>query len=164
MSQQLAIDCFKFAREGGVQEGTLAVSDLVRLHDALSGFSGEVRYRISGGHGERDQPQLRVEVSGMLPLACQRCLQSVEFECSVDNLLELVPEGADLTQDELEDDSRDFLPVSGLLDVASLVEDEILLALPAVPRHEKCGLPGTSEAGERITPFASLSALKGKPN
>jgi uncharacterized protein len=61
-----------------------------------------------------------------------------------------VPEGAEMSQDELEDDTRDFLPVAGGLDVAELVEDEILLALPVAPRHERCGLPGAADAGERI--------------
>jgi uncharacterized protein len=56
------------------------------------------------------------------------------------------------------------LPVERELDVAELVEDEILLALPVAPRHEKCGLPGVADAGERINPFAALSGLKGKPN
>ncbi len=164
MSQQLAIDGFAFAREGGVQEGTLPVSALLRLHDLLTEVSGEVRYSLQGSKGERGQAQLRVQVKGELPLACQRCLAAVPFALSIDSLLELVPEGAELTQDELEDDSRDFLPVAGALDVAVLIEDEILLALPVVPRHEKCGLPGEAEAGDRINPFASLSSLKGKLN
>jgi len=69
-----------------------------------------------------------------------------------------------MSQDELEDDSRDFLPVVKELDVAELVEDEILLALPVAPRHEKCGLPGAAEAGDRVNPFTVLGGLKGKPN
>jgi hypothetical protein len=32
-----------------------------------------------------------------------------------DSLLELIPEGADMSQDELEDDTRDFLPVASEL-------------------------------------------------
>ena len=64
----------------------------------------------------------------------------------------------------LEDDTRDFLPVERELDVVEVVEDEILLALPVAPRHEKCGLPGAADAGERINPFAKLAGLKGKPN
>ena len=48
--------------------------------------------------------------------------------------------------------------------VAQLVEDEVLLALPVAPRHERCGLPGAAAAGEQIHPFATLAALKGKPN
>ena len=107
---------------------------------------------------------LHLVVSGLVPLACQRCLEPVPCDLDVDTLLELVPEGADLSQDELEDDTRDFLPVVRELDVAELVEDEILLALPVAPRHEKCGLPGAADAGERINPFAALAGLKGKPN
>lgn len=164
MSQQLAIDCFSFAREGGVLDGIVTISDMVRLHDLLTGISGEVHFQLSGCTGERDQPQLRVQVDGQVPLACQRCLKTIDFELKVDSLLELIPEGVEPTQEELEDDSRDFLPVAGKLDVVALIEDEVLLALPVAPRHEKCGLPGTAEAGERVNPFTALSVLKGKPN
>lgn len=164
MSQQLVIDGFAFARDGGVLEGTLPVSRLLRLHDLLTEVAGEVHYRVQGLRGKSGQAQLRLEIGGRLPLVCQRCLQAVSYEVDVENLLELVPEGSDLSQDELEDDSRDFLPVDGKLDVAELVEDEILLSLPVAPRHDNCGLPGADEAGERISPFSVLSGLKGKPN
>ena len=107
---------------------------------------------------------LQVKVSGSLPLACQRCLDAIPFDLHVDNLLELLQEGAEMSQDELEDDTRDFLPVAGKLDVTELVEDEILLVLPVAPRHERWGLPGAADAGERINPFAQLAGLKGKPN
>ncbi len=164
MSQQLAIDGVSFARDGRVLEGALAVAGLERLHDLLAEVSGEIRYRLQGLQGEHGQPQLRLTASGSLPLACQRCLGVIEFFVEADSLLELVPEGAEFSQDELEDDSRDFLPVAGALVVADLVEDEILLALPVAPRHEKCSLPGVSEAGERVLPFAGLASFKGKPN
>ncbi len=157
-------DAFAFARDGRTLEGVLDVADLERLHDLLAEVSGKVEYRLQGLKGERGQPQLRLTASGEIPLACQRCLKGIRFPLAVDSLLELVPEGAELSQDELEDDTRDFLPVAGALDVAGLVEDEILLALPVAPRHEKCGLPGAAEAGEVVSPFAALAALKGKPN
>jgi uncharacterized protein len=157
-------DAFAFARDGRVLEGTLAVADLERLHDLLAELAGEVTFRLQGFKGENGEPMLHLVVSGLVPLACQRCLEPVPCDLDVDTLLELVPEGADLSQDELEDDTRDFLPVVRELDVAELVEDEILLALPVAPRHEKCGLPGAADAGERINPFAALSGLKGKPN
>ncbi|MCE1238541.1 MAG: YceD family protein [Azonexaceae bacterium] len=157
-------DAFVFARNGGVLEGTLAVRELARLHDLLAGLGGGVAWRLEGYKGSRGEPLLQLTVTGVLPLACQRCLEAVPFELDVDSLLELVPEGADMSQDELEDDSRDFLPVVKELDVAELVEDEILLALPVAPRHEKCGLPGAAEAGDRVNPFTVLGGLKGKPN
>ena len=157
-------DSFAFAREGRVLEGTLAVSSLERLQDLLADASGEVTFRIEGLKGEGGQSMLRLEASGLLPLACQRCLEAIHFELDIDSLLELIPADAELSQEELEDDTRDFLPVAGELDVAELVEDEVLLALPAAPRHERCGLPGAPDAGERINPFAVLDGLKGKPN
>lgn len=157
-------DAFVFARNGGVLEGTLTVRELARLHDLLAGLDGGVAWRLEGYKGSRGEPLLQLTVTGVLPLACQRCLEAVPFELDVDSLLELVPEGADMSQDELEDDSRDFLPVVKELDVAELVEDEILLALPVAPRHEKCGLPGAAEAGDRVNPFTVLGGLKGKPN
>jgi uncharacterized protein len=157
-------DSFAFAREGRVLEGTLAISSLERLQDLLADASGEVTFRIEGLKGERGQSMLRLEASGLLPLACQRCLEAIHFELDIDSLLELIPADAELSQEELEDDTRDFLPVAGELDVAELVEDEVLLALPVAPRHERCGLPGAPDAGERINPFAVLDVLKGKPN
>lgn len=164
MSEQLTIDSFSFARDGRVLAGNLAVSGLERLHDLLAGVEGEVRYRLEGSQGKGGEPRLRLEVAGWLPLACQRCLQAIHFDLEIASLLELVPEGAELSQDELEDDERDFLPVAGELDVADLIEDEILLALPPVPRHERCGLPGKAEAGEIVSPFEVLGKLKSKPN
>ena len=153
-----------FAREGRILEGELALSSLERLHDLLAEVAGAVVFRLEGFKGARGEPMLHLTASGVLPLACQRCLGRIDFDLDVDNLLELVPEGADLSQDELEDDTRDFLPLVRELIVAELVEDEILLALPVAPRHEKCGLPGAAEAGERGNPFAALAGLKGKPN
>jgi len=157
-------DAFAFARDGRVLKGTLIVSDLERLHDLLAEISGEVTFCLTGLKGDGGEPMLHLEVSGIIPLACQRCLEAVPCDLDVDSLLELIPEGSELSQDELEDDTRDFLPVVRELDVVELVEDEILLALPVAPRHEKCGLPGAANAGERINPFAKLSGLKGKPN
>lgn len=168
MSQQLAnplaISAMKFARDAGVLEREVPVSDLPRLHDLLAEISGGVSYRVEGVKGERGQAQLRLQVWGRLPLSCQRCLRAIDFDLEVDSLLQLVPEGVELSQEELEDDTRDFLPVDGDLNIVELVEDEILLALPVAPRHEKCGLPGVAEAGERINPFAVLGGLKSKPN
>ena len=135
-----------------------------RLHDLLAEVSGEVSWCLEGFRGKRGEPLLRLTVSGCIPLACQRCLDAIDFALDVDRLLEVIPVNADVSQDELEDDSRDFLPVEKELDVAELVEDEILLSLPVAPRHDGCGLPGASGAGERDNPFAALAGLKGKPN
>lgn len=164
MSQQLEIDPYRFVREARILEGSLDLSELSRLHDLVTQVVGKVEYRLQGVTGERDQPRLHLEVSGVLPLLCQRCLAAVDTELDIDSLLELVPEGSEPTQEELEDDSLDYLPVAGALDIKALIEDEILLALPVAPRHEACGLPSEAETGDRPHPFAALAGLKTKLN
>ncbi len=157
-------DAFVFARDGRVLEGTLPISAFERLDDLLLSNEGDVSYRLEGFKGEQGELTLQLTVGGVLLLSCQRCLEAVPCSLDVDSLLQLIPEGAELSQEELEDDTRDFLPVIKGLDVAELVEDEILLALPVIARHEKCGLPGAADAGGRVNPFAALAELKGKPN
>jgi uncharacterized protein len=164
MSQQpvqlSTLDAYRFARESGSLEGSLELSALPRLADVLASPAGKVSYRLSGFVGEREQARLRLQVTGTLQLLCQRCLGAVEENLAIDNRLELVPADSAPTQEELEDDSLDVLPVTGTLDVLGLVEDEILLALPTAPRHVTCDLPVTDGADVAPHPFAALAALK----
>ncbi|GHU43449.1 hypothetical protein AGMMS50289_09880 [Betaproteobacteria bacterium] len=164
MSQQpvhlSALDAYRFARESGSLAGCLELSDLPRLADVLASPAGNVSYQLSGYMGEREQARLRLRVTGTLQLLCQRCLGAVAESIAIDSRLELVPADSAPTQEELEDDSLDVLPVTGALDVLGLVEDEILLALPTVPRHVTCDLPVTDGADTLPHPFAALVALK----
>lgn len=168
MSQQLTIDGFAFAREGGALQGTLPISELTRIHDQLAAVSGEVLFSVRGklvrGVAGAGESQLRVRVQAALQLACQRCLGAIALDLDVDRLFRLVPEDTELTQEELEDDGCDVLPVAGALDLVALIEDEILLALPVAPRHEHCEVADNDGAGERVYPFAILSELKGRLN
>jgi uncharacterized protein len=45
------------------------------------------------------------------------------------------------------------------MDVAQLVEDEVILALPMVPRHEACLATGAAPE-TRASPFDALAALR----
>ncbi|HPU79524.1 DUF177 domain-containing protein [Accumulibacter sp.] len=162
MSRRVVIDSQVFGREGGSLQGELPVESLRRLHDLLTDTAGRLVYRIAGAVGSSNRPQLLVEVDGVLSLCCQRCLEPVEYPLELRSLLEFVEHEGDLTQDELEDDSRDFLPQAKELDVAVLIEDEILLALPPVARHEDCVLPGGGQDSAKVSPFSVLAGLHGK--
>lgn len=163
MSQQTVIDSLAFARDGAALEGKLRVSDLGRLHDQLTKLEGELSFQLQGRlTGRENTPELLLSVQGKLSLRCQRCLEGLPFQVQVDSVLELIESEDDLTQEDLEDDSRDFLPAQKDLDVAGVVEEEVLLALPVAPRHECCVMPEASVATEKASPFAALAALKGK--
>ncbi len=163
MSQQIVIDSKVFAREGRVLEGSLDLAALPRLADLLLAREGQLVYRLEGRVSTDNKPQLWLVVSGLLPLGCQRCLERVDHELEVDSLLELIDDEADLTQDDLEDDSRDFIVADKSLDVAALIEDEVILALPAVPQHLDCALPEGGQGNAKVSPFSALAALKKTP-
>jgi uncharacterized protein len=63
---------------------------------------------------------------------------------------------------------EDVLAFAGRMDMRELMEDELLLAMPLVPRHPVCPQPLPMAAGqeavpeERPNPFAVLAALKKK--
>ena len=166
MSQQIVINSLEFARDGEILEGFLSISDLPRLHDLLASVEGQVKYRLAGSLGPNREPQLELQAEGALMLRCQRCLEGVAHVLDVDGLLELVDEEAELSsealQENLEDDFRDFIPAQKDLDVVSLIEEEILLSLPVVPRHDNCVLPDSGKAAAKDSPFAVLAGLKGK--
>ena len=77
------------------------------------------------------------------------------------------------TAAELDADSEDdVLMLTRHLDAQELLEDELLLALPLVPRHDECPHPLALPADELLPdghdedalphPFAALAALKAR--
>ena len=162
MSQRLVIDCPSFAREAKSLQGDFPIASLTLTLDLLADSAGVIGYRIEGRMGERHRPQLILWVEGVLSLSCQRCLEGISYPLRLENTLEFVVDEEDLTQEEIEDDSRDFLPAQAEVDVLALIEDEIILGLPSVPRHECCALPERACDMHPASPFAVLGSLKGK--
>ena len=162
MSQRFVIDCVSFAREARSLHGELPVGELSRVLDMLVDSKGMLSYRVEGKIGAHNRPQLLLQLDGSMMIRCQRCLEGVKYPLEVRSVLEFVGDEEDLTQEEIEDDSRDFLPVQSELDVVELIEDEIILDLPSAPRHESCALPETGQGAGRISPFSMLKGLTGK--
>ena len=162
MSQRIVIDSLAFAREGGLLQGELPVASLTRVLDLLVDSTGHLGYRVQGQMGPRNRPQLMLQLDGVLSVCCQRCLEGIDYPVRVRSLLELVKDEEELTQEEIEDDSKDFLTAQKELDVVELIEDEIILDLPSAPRHDSCTLPQAGRAAEKVSPFSVLKGLKGK--
>jgi uncharacterized protein len=87
---------------------------------------------------------------------CQRCLAPLVVPLVVDAELELADSAGEIATAE---DDIDRVVASPAMPLAQLVEDELLLALPMVPRHEACEPPGEGyDAG--ASPFAALGRLR----
>lgn len=154
----IVIDSLAFAREERHLVGELAVSALPRLADVLADDTGVLTCRLSGGRNEEGKLFLLLEVQGELRLKCQRCLDSLALPLDIKSRILLVPPGAPWPDEGLADDAADAIEALAEQPVASLIEEEVLLALPVAPRHESCVLPGGSDSDSlAASPFAALT-------
>lgn len=164
MSEQLTIDTLEFARRGKCLEGQVAVSDMPRLQDLLLSRNGSLNYKLHGSINAEARPRLRLEVDGLLVMECQRCLGELEFPVNIAATLELVMDEESLIPVEEEEDSVDLVSAEPTMDVLAMVEDEVLLNLPAAPAHP----PGACHAAnfrtdaelDEANPFKVLATLK----
>lgn len=162
MTAQTTINCLEFAEKSLVIHGRISVSTLPRLDGVLSAKKGEVAYRLLGRINARGEPELELQVQGELSLACQRCLGPLPYALDAVTRFVLVSDEAQLPAPEEEDDSAEYLVADPHLDVAMLVEDEVLLNLPLAPVHaeEHCGGAQDALREQKESPFKVLQGLK----
>lgn len=171
------LDVSAFARAGAELAGCEPLSAWPRLLEVAhgQGQGREVRWQAQGQWraepGGGAQVWLHLQAQVVLPLVCQRCLEPAEVLVQAERWFRFVATEAqaEALDEEIEEDvlvlARDF-------DLRTLVEDELLLALPLVPRHAVCPVEPRLSAqdadfeaaqAERPRPFAALAGLKGSP-
>lgn len=164
------IDPVALARAGTRVVGDLPLADLTRLCGCLTDDAGVVDVALEFGTGEGRLRYVRGRLRVRVSLICQRCLQPMELELEQPVELEIVP--SDEAARSLHGDRDPLVATGESLDLATLVEDELLLALPFAPMHELDACPAAGEpheteeevepsaARERGNPFSVLAALK----
>jgi uncharacterized protein len=156
MSRAGTIDGLQFARGRDRVSGSLGIEALPRLA-AMGCDAATLAYSVRGGENGGGRLSLTIEISGELRLVCQRCLGPLAFPLAARSELELAE-----TESEIEaaEDDIDRVLATKAMDVAVLVEDEAILALPMAPLHERCETGVTPGAAVKAAPFASLAALR----
>jgi uncharacterized protein len=173
-AQHLNMDAF--ARSAGIIEGEERLARFDRLMEEAQGEAGEVPLhfaatgltRPDGAPNTQVWLQLSAEVA--LPMICQRCLGPVDVPVSFEREFRFVStEEAAAVEDEASEE--DVLVLSRDFNLLELIEDELLMALPAVPKHDVCPEPVklsvadpdfVEESSEKPNPFAVLEQLKKK--
>lgn len=162
------IDVLAFARSGALVEEAVALQQFSRLaSDVLPGqtlvhWSAQGQLRADANSTE--VPWLQLRVSAQLSLQCQRCLAPVSEQVDVDRWFRFVADEASAEREDQTSD-EDLLVLSRQFDLFALVEDELLMALPLVPRHAQCGSMPVHGLGAELQdpgphPFEGLAALK----
>ncbi len=174
----LRLDVAAFAAEGARLAGSWSGAELTRLAGSQSlpqdTPAAPVSWRCAGECRPVPVGQaeiwLRIVVRTEVWLTCQRCLQPLSCPLEVDRDIRFVRGEAEAEALDAESE-HDVLALTRMLDLRELVEDELLLALPLVPRHAACPQPlnwtgagaGADEAGQAAeAPFAALLGLRGR--
>lgn len=171
-------DLRTLARLGQQLQGETTLPELPRLAASVeaAGQALPVAWQARGEErtplGGEPQTWLHLQANAEVQLICQRCLQPMPVPLQVQRSFLFVRDEATAEQldEEMEDD---VLVLPRQLDLLELLEDELILALPIVPRHERCPQPLPVAAEPPLAdeepephPFAALAALKkgGRPN
>lgn len=163
------LDVAALAADGAQLDGQCAAQDLTRWREMQAPPQGKalppVQWTVSGEQrqrgGEPLQTWLHLRIHALGWPTCQRCLQPFSTPVEIDRAFRFAAsEGEAEALDADSDD--DVLALTPAFDLVSLIEDELLLAWPLVPRHERCSQPDHrgAEPPDDRGPFAALAAWK----
>jgi len=166
------VDPYRLAEQSLHIDGLVKVVDMHRLNASrkIDTVKSNEVVAVDMHFGVDEQGQAFVEgcLKGQLGLQCQRCMEYLSYEIISDFALGIVK-----TLDEVKVLPRQYEPAmvksDGQLALRDLIEDELILNLPIIPRHEPelCNikLPLADvyeESGRGESPFQILQVLKEK--
>lgn len=168
------LDVEAFARAGSSLAGEHPLAGFERLADALmpgSELTGAVQWQLEAAwrrdHSGRERAEWRLRAQAEVPLQCQRCLGPMVEVLALDRSFAFATDEDEAARLDEESD-EDMLVLSRRFDLIELLEDELILALPLVPRHELCpeGVVATppadpsAEEPARENPFQVLATWR----
>ena len=163
----------ELARKGVSTTLHVPVSDLARLsactyRDEIGENSTELTATVQFDNGPEGFPRIGLTITGPLNLGCQRCLGSVRWPVRIETRLSVID--SDEQIELLASPFDSLLMRANGLDLAIIIEDEILAALPMVPvhRNEPQCRPASGDDNDSAMeaeliqrPFADLANLVG---
>ncbi len=162
------VDHRKLVSDRAILQGIIPLHRFSRLVRLLESGDGNVRIRLEFRKRKKQQTLVLGKARFEASLICQACLESLKFPLEIRVRLILVsaePELRELKQGE------DGLVIDAkLVKLVDLLEDELIVSLPMVPRHNfgTCGMfvakPERADIEETHRPFAALSIMQEDTN
>jgi uncharacterized protein len=162
------VNAVELAGRSATLERRLSLRQLPRLVEAgaLEGTRANAELAFDKIEG---RTTVEVQVSGELVLTCQRCLRPCT--CTVNESASLVVMASDA--DEVPGGFEPLLGDAERLSITELIEEQLLLGLPLVPKHATTALCGEAPAAIAVSaveaaadetqrPFANLRELLDK--
>lgn len=129
------IDPIKLAKYDAALQGELPLKNFPRLQEMKDQANQIARVSLRIETMSR-VIVIRGEIQATLHLICQRCNRLMEY--AIQHTFVLTPVSSDMAIKKLPDDYEPIMMHNDLISVVDMIEDEILLALPMVPKHEMC--------------------------
>lgn len=150
------IDPRKLFTKNGTVSGVIPLGKLQRLNQYLSSKNSEVQASISFGRDASNRRLVSGPISAEVKMLCQRCLKETVVSLK-SNLKVVVLSEKQWTDEVLATLAEDVEAVKATdeeLDVHALIEDELILSLPAVAYHK---------GNDCNTEFNKLKSLNEEP-
>ena len=160
------VDHRKHAEDELTLEGVIPLVRFERITGLLAGSDGDVTVRLAFSRGRKGRTTVTGEASVTVTLTCQRCLKDFPLPVSVevDNILVRTEEDLD----DLIESENGLICEEPTVYLTALVEDDLIVSLPMIPRHDEAAFCDASDqvaASEPVKetthrPFAGLADLK----
>jgi uncharacterized protein len=166
------IEPLRLAQNGLKLSGELSVKELPRLCESLTDNKGNISVDLAFEQDEIGTPYMAGKLTADVSMMCERCLSPMTVNLSVDCLLAVVISERNIAALAEQYDPW-LLESNAPVSLNAVIEDELILALPLVPRHEEACIPSDAwfsgderdvedEVAQEESPFAILSQLKDK--
>ena len=161
------LDLIATAEAGRALRGSIAVARLDRLLPVLVSDEGELQVEMQLGKDPDATRYMQGSIKGAVIVMCQRCLEKMALPLDLEFRLGLV--ASEDAADALPERYEPLLVTAEPAHIADVIAEEVLLAIPIVPRHSdrvdclefvKDYKPTVEE--QRENPFAALAELKTK--
>jgi len=143
----IRFDPVSFADHERELEGPIATKAMLRLKENVVSSDEMVDAKFGFSRGLYGYPMVLGRVNAWVTMKCERCLDGVRIELNPEISVLVKPEEDILSQnegnkeDEKDSDRTDIHEYAGeSLVLSDLVEEELLLALPLVPKHQDISL------------------------
>lgn len=167
-------DPYKLSEQGIRLEGSVPVSSLRRVKDLLVNDEGVISAVLDFGRDEENRRIVKGELEADVCVICQRCLEPMREQVQSSFTLAIVSDDESAKQVPSQYEPLETGPGGGVK-LYDVVEDELLLAMPAFPmhreqdcnvdlvRHEQAGdQPDSVSAEGKKKPFELLEGLLNK--
>jgi uncharacterized protein len=165
------VDPFRLAEARRLLEGEIPLTLMKRLLPLLANAEGAVHLSLEFGVDTMGLAAMTGTAQADLELLCQRCMEPMDWSLELQLALAFIR--PDVDEAGIPGPYEPYVVESVPLRLSDMIEDEIILALPSIPRHELAQCPANewlqedesaatetaADDEQRQSPFSALADL-----